>query len=115
MLIYITTVLFGLQVFFYFYCNFFLIGVILFSVVPPPEKVFTGVLGYGVAVLKEGITGFVVPKRDIHATADAIQKFIDNPNLRQEMGSKGRERVLELYDWEKNVMTMIGIYKDILK
>lgn len=38
----------------------FLIGVILFSVVPPPEKVFTGVLGYGVAVLKEGITGLLI-------------------------------------------------------
>ena len=31
----------------------FFIAIILFSVVPPPEKVFTGVLGYGVAVLKE--------------------------------------------------------------
>jgi flagellar biosynthetic protein FliR len=34
--------------------------VILFGVVPPPEKVFTGVLGYGVAVLKEGITGLLI-------------------------------------------------------
>ena len=38
----------------------FLIGVILFSVVPPPEQVFTGVFGYGVAVLKEGITGLLI-------------------------------------------------------
>jgi len=38
----------------------FLIAVILFSVVPPPEQVFTGVFGYGVAVLKEGITGLLI-------------------------------------------------------
>ena len=38
----------------------FLIAVILFSVVPPPEQVYTGVLGYGVAVLKEGITGLLI-------------------------------------------------------
>ena len=38
----------------------FLIAVILFGIVPPPEKVFTGVLGYGVAVLKEGITGLLI-------------------------------------------------------
>jgi len=38
----------------------FFIAIILFSVVPPPEKVFTGVLGYGVAVLKEGITGLLI-------------------------------------------------------
>ncbi|MBQ2901955.1 MAG: flagellar biosynthetic protein FliR [Agathobacter sp.] len=38
----------------------FFIAIILFSVVPPPEQVFTGVLGYGVAVLKEGITGLLI-------------------------------------------------------
>ena len=38
----------------------FLIAVILFSVVPPPEDVFTGTLSYGVAVLKEGITGLLI-------------------------------------------------------
>ena len=38
----------------------FLLAVILFSVVPAPEQVYTGVLGYGVAVLKEGITGLLI-------------------------------------------------------
>ena len=37
-----------------------MIGVILFSVVPQPEEVYSGVLGYGVAVLKEGITGLLI-------------------------------------------------------
>lgn len=38
----------------------FFIAVILYSVVPPPEQVYTGVLGFGVAVLKEGITGLLI-------------------------------------------------------
>lgn len=38
----------------------FLIAVILFSVVPPPEEVFSGTFTYGVAVLKEGITGLLI-------------------------------------------------------
>ncbi len=38
----------------------FLIGVILFQVVPTPEKVYSGVLGYGVAVITEGITGLLI-------------------------------------------------------
>lgn len=38
----------------------FLIAVILFQVVPPPETVYTGVLGYGIAVVKEGITGLLI-------------------------------------------------------
>ena len=66
-------------------------------------------------VVENGRTGFIVPKRDINATADAIQKFINNPLLRNEMGRKGRERVLNLFDWEDNVTTMVNIYKEILK
>ncbi len=64
-------------------------------------------------VVKDGETGLIIPKRDVEATANAIQRFIDHPELREEMGKKGRERVLELYDWEKNVDTMIKIYNRI--
>jgi glycosyltransferase involved in cell wall biosynthesis len=61
-------------------------------------------------VIVNNETGIIVPKRDIEATAHAIQKFIDNSKLREEMGKKGRKRVEELYDWNKNVKTMIDIY-----
>ena len=37
-----------------------MIAIILFSVVPPPEEVYTGVFGYAYAVLKEGITGLLI-------------------------------------------------------
>lgn len=61
-------------------------------------------------VVDDGVTGFIVPKRNVEATAEAIQRFIDNPALRSEMGTKGRQRVLDLYDWKKNVDIMSDIY-----
>ena len=64
-------------------------------------------------VVKDGETGFIVPKRDEVATAKMIQKFIDNPTLCSQMGKKGREHVLRLYDWEKNVETMLTIYRGL--
>lgn len=66
-------------------------------------------------VVENGKTGYIVPKRNPEATAEAIQKFIDNPQLRESMGAAARKRVLELYDWNNNVETMINIYNDILK
>lgn len=66
-------------------------------------------------VVEHGETGLIVPKQDINATAEAIQKFVDNPNLRQIMGKKGRERVLKLYDWNDNVELMCEIYDNVLK
>ncbi len=66
-------------------------------------------------VVEDGQTGFIVPKKDVEATAKAIQKFIDEPELRAIMGKKGRERVLALYDWNDNVRTMLEIYNEILR
>lgn len=64
-------------------------------------------------VVKDNETGFIVPKRNIEATAMAIQKFINDPSLREKMGHKGREKVVNLYDWNKNVDHMVNIYKKI--
>jgi glycosyltransferase involved in cell wall biosynthesis len=59
-------------------------------------------------------TGLIVPIRDIEATAMAIQKFIDNDELRYEVGQNGRERVVNLYDWNKNVEHMLNIYNKVI-
>lgn len=59
-------------------------------------------------------TGYIVPKGDIELTANAIQQFVDDGSLRERMGRKGRDRVESLYDWDKNVETMIHIYNTII-
>lgn len=64
-------------------------------------------------VVDDRVTGFIVPKRNIEATADSIQRFIDDPTLRSKMGTEGRKRVLRLYDWEKNVDLMCDIYNKL--
>lgn len=38
----------------------FFVAIILYNVVPHPELNYAGVIGYGVAVLKEGITGLLI-------------------------------------------------------
>lgn len=60
------------------------------------------------------ITGFVVPCKDYNATADALEKLIDDLELRKKMGENGRKRVIENYDWNKNVQLMINIYKEVI-
>ena len=66
-------------------------------------------------VVADGKTGIIVPKQDAEATAKAIQRFIDNPELREVMGKAGRERALQMYDWNNNIETMLEIYNKILK
>ncbi len=61
-------------------------------------------------VVENNKTGFIVPKRDAIATQLAIQKFLDDDSLRQNMGKKGRERVMRLYDWDMNIGQMLDFY-----
>lgn len=65
-------------------------------------------------VVKDGITGIVVPPRNYEKTAEAIEKLVLDVKLRKKMGEAGRKMVAELYDWNKNVEQMIEIYENIL-
>lgn len=60
------------------------------------------------------VTGYIVPKKDIEKTADAMQKLINNKELRNSMGAEGRKRVLELYNWEENVNQLLKIYNQTI-
>jgi len=65
-------------------------------------------------VVEDGVTGTVVAKKNAMAAANAIEKLIDDEELRSSMGQKGRERVKRHYDWSHNVRQMIDIYQDVL-
>jgi glycosyltransferase involved in cell wall biosynthesis len=64
-------------------------------------------------VVENENTGIVVPPRDVHATAAAIERLVLDPDLRARMGRAGRERVRHLYDWDRNVTQMMEIYADV--
>ena len=55
-------------------------------------------------------TGWIVPKENPEATANAIQQCISRPELREKIGKAGRARVKSLFCWEDNVHTMMNIY-----
>ncbi|MEX2589277.1 MAG: glycosyltransferase [Chitinophagales bacterium] len=60
-------------------------------------------------------TGFVVPAENPTAALEAIEKIIEDPNLAKQMGKSARKRVLEKYDWKRNVELMDSIYQDVLR
>ena len=46
----------------------------------------------------DGSTGLLVPPRDAPALQDAVLRLVNNPELRQSLGTAARERVLEVFD-----------------
>jgi len=65
-------------------------------------------------VVEHGVTGFIVPPREPVKTADAIENLILDSGLRSRMGSAGRRRVENLFNWNDNVSQMIRIYNSTL-
>lgn len=57
----------------------------------------------------DGETGFLIPVRNIAKLSEAFELLINNPELRKSMGSRGRQRALELYDEEKVIGRQIDI------
>jgi glycosyltransferase involved in cell wall biosynthesis len=65
-------------------------------------------------VVEDGVTGLVVPRRDPERTADAIERLVLDPALRERMGTAGRERVIKQYEWGHCVDLMMSHYDAVL-
>lgn len=55
-------------------------------------------------------TGFVVPRENPRAAAEAIAKLITDPSLRARMGQAARKHVIAKYTWEHSLDLMIEAY-----
>ncbi len=64
-------------------------------------------------VVVDGETGLIAPKGNVEAIAENMYTLLTDSDLRARLGKSGVERVGKLYDWDKNVDTMIDIYNRI--
>jgi len=65
-------------------------------------------------VVKDGITGILVPPKDEVALAEAIEKLVMDEHLRRTMGNAGRMFVMQNYELESTVEIMKEQYFKIL-
>jgi L-malate glycosyltransferase len=66
-------------------------------------------------VVRERVTGILIPPRDPTAIANALQELLVNESLRIELGRNGRKFVLENYEWTENASRMEHIYESLLR
>ena len=75
--------------------------------------VATRVTGCVDAIL-DNVTGLLVPPRDPHAFAAAISRLLDNPELREQMGARGREFVRRRFTQERISSLLLAEYRRLL-
>ncbi|MBI2984451.1 MAG: glycosyltransferase [Candidatus Kerfeldbacteria bacterium] len=66
-------------------------------------------------VVKDGVTGFLIPPGDAEALAKNILRLVGDEALRRNMGRAGREFVFERYRWDDSVEFMITLYQQCKK
>ena len=66
-----------------------------------------------VDLVEDGVTGFMVPPRDVGAYADAIQRLIEDPALRASAGAAGH-RAAQQYRWDTANEAVITAYLEVM-
>jgi glycosyltransferase involved in cell wall biosynthesis len=64
-------------------------------------------------LVEDGVTGFLVPARDSHAMAERIRRFVDRPELKQEMGQAALAKI-QRYRLQDQVLQIVGEYQKVL-
>ncbi len=65
-------------------------------------------------LVEDGVSGFLVPERDVHSLADRLAYLIDHPEIWSEMGRHGREIVTKEYNINKLNDQLVELYRRIL-
>ncbi len=66
-------------------------------------------------LVEDGVSGFLVPERDVEAIAQKLIFLIQHPEQWVQMGQAGRAKVEELYDMQKLNDELVEIYENLLK
>jgi glycosyltransferase involved in cell wall biosynthesis len=79
------------------------------------EKAVVATRGGGVLeIVEDGVTGLLVPMGDPEAMAKGIEYLLINPKEAQQMGKRGRERVLKHFSIERTVEKVAQVYAEVL-
>ena len=65
-------------------------------------------------VVRDGVTGVLVPPRDAGAIADAMRRLGGDPALRARMGEAARQRAQALYSVQDVVLHTFRLYEELL-
>lgn len=65
--------------------------------------------------VEDGVTGFVVPRRDSPALAEKLALLASKPELRERMGRAGRERVLANFTLPRQIERFDEFYRLVLE
>lgn len=90
-------------------------GIVLLEAMAAGLPCVTTEVGTGSSfVVQDGVTGLVVPPEQPAQLAQAIQRLLDDSELRRTMGAAGQVRVQQLFTVEKLLARVTAVYEAVL-
>lgn len=66
-------------------------------------------------IVDDGITGFIVPPKDVNALAEAIIKLLKDDKLRKQMGENAYRKLKTDLSWDDIAEKTIQVYKEAIR
>jgi glycosyltransferase involved in cell wall biosynthesis len=66
-------------------------------------------------IVRDDYNGILVPKGDSFSLSSALLRLIEDPDLRAQMGKRGRELVLDKFSSKYVITKTLNIYKEFVK
>jgi phosphatidylinositol alpha-mannosyltransferase len=85
-------------------------GIVLLEAMAAGSPVVASNIDGFAGVLTHGVEGLLVRPKDDEALAEALASMVDNPDLRAEMGARGRERA-QHFSWERVSRRVLSYYE----
>ena len=63
-------------------------------------------------LVEDGVTGYLTPPGDAETLAARILALTENPDLRHDMGAKGREKVVKEFNIHTEAARIATLYLD---
>ena len=65
-------------------------------------------------MVKDGVTGFLIPQKDPKSLADRIEKLLNNDDLKISMGEAGKREFFEKYTLKSFEERLYNVFKEII-
>jgi phosphatidylinositol alpha-mannosyltransferase len=87
-------------------------GIVLLEAMAAGKPIVgTDIAGYR-DVIEHEVDGLLVPQGDTRALADALRRLVEDRELREIMGRRGREKA-RCYDWSRLAASVAAIYDEV--
>jgi glycosyltransferase involved in cell wall biosynthesis len=61
-------------------------------------------------MIDDGVTGFLVPFKDVKSMAEKVTLLINSISLRKEMGEQARLKIASKFDFNKNLKLLEELF-----